>query len=139
MTNVEKLEHNIKLLVKSDHTFNPHYMMGVVMSNMKTAHELKNDGCEHESEGMKMLTSVMVASLYNCSISDDVYISEEMVRAFLKSPLKAKELGKFAMFTLTIFDDIVNSQHKDFSVGFLSAMAADLEIAVAEIEAEELL
>jgi hypothetical protein len=139
MTNVEKLEHNIKLLCKSDHTFNPHYMVGVVMSNLKTAKELYEEGSVHESEGMKMLTSVMVASLYDCPISDDIFITEEMTSKFFNEPLQASKLGKFAMFTISIFDNIIESHHKDFSVGFLSALAADLEIAVAEMEAEELL
>ena len=139
MTNVEKLEHDIKLLLNSDHTFNPNYMIGVVLSNMKTAQELKNGGSVHESEGMKMLTSVMVASLYNCPINDDVYISEAMINKFYAEPLQASKLGKFAMFTISIFDNIIESHHKDFAVGFLSALAADLEIAISEMEAEELL
>jgi hypothetical protein len=114
-------------------------MIGVVLSNMKTAQELKNDGSEHESDGMKMLTSVMVASLYDCAISDDIFITEEMTSKFFNEPLQASKLGKFAMFTISIFDNIIESHHKDFAVGFLSALAADLDIAVMEMEAEDLL
>ena len=129
---------NIEVLLQSDHEFNPQYMMGVVFSNIKAAYELKKDGSEEEADGISLFTSVMVASLYDCKIGDKL-ITDEMVEEFTTKPLKAYKLGNFAKFTLSILDQIKNDQSHEFMQGFCSAFAADMSIAVRELESEELL
>ena len=139
MRNLEKLKHNIELLYSSDYVFSPHYMSGIVFANLKSAKAMHDEGEDENAEGIKLFTSVLVAALYDCKIGETEFITKEMIEEFTTKLLPSFKLGEFAKFTLTILDHLDEGYSHDFMIGFCSALYANIDIAVREIEAEELL
>jgi hypothetical protein len=132
----KKLAQEINTLVDSDHVFSPNLMKGLLFANFKAAEELKS---EESISGIQTWIGLMVASLYDTPIDDYEVVTLKALEKVSNTPLPARKLGNLIGATTMNIAPFFEGKSGDFKESFIMSLIATTEIAVAEMEAEELL